>query len=123
MEKEIDEYIARIKKTIADSKAAVESVDLRIQETDRFLASQGLTREQVRQMTFSPEQIELVNAELKRRGMAALPDVEGDFDRATAELRELRSSGGVSPDPASGDADEVEARQRKFGNFMREFRL
>ena len=47
---ELDAYLAKIRKTIADSRALVAKAELRFAETDRFLESQGLTREQVQAM-------------------------------------------------------------------------
>ena len=44
---ELDEYLAGIRKTIAEGEALVEAAQLRMAETDRFLATQGLSREQV----------------------------------------------------------------------------
>ena len=43
-DRDIEAYLARIRKTIADSNAMVSQVELRIAETDRLLAEQGLTR-------------------------------------------------------------------------------
>ena len=65
-------YLARIRKTIAESERLVESARLRVAETDRMLEKQGLTREQVMNFRFSPEQREAVNRELVRQGMAPI---------------------------------------------------
>ena len=54
-ERDIDAYLARIRKTIADSNALVSQAELRIAETDRLLSEQGLTREQVMAFRFSGE--------------------------------------------------------------------
>ena len=66
---DLDEYLARIRKTIAESEALVSQTELRMRETDRLLESQGLTREQVLAMRFTREQKLAVNEELKRRGL------------------------------------------------------
>ena len=118
-QEEIKEYLAKIRKTIADSEAVVAQADLRIAETDRLLASQGLTREQVLNFEITREQKLAVNEELQRRG---LPPIEEDetafsFDAATAELR-----GQAGGEPAPED-DELAARQRKFGTFMQQYRI
>lgn len=122
-QQEIREYLARVRKTIADSRALVEQVDLRIQETDRFLASQGLTREQVRNMRFTKEQRLLANAELKRRGLPLIEDddLDADFDAATAAVRAAQLE--LPPDPGESGRDMLAERQRKFGNFMQTYRI
>ena len=56
--KDVDAYLARIRKTIADSERIVSQAELRIAETDRFLEQQGLTREQVMAMRFTDAQLE-----------------------------------------------------------------
>ena len=116
---EVEEYLARIRKTIADSQAAVEAANLRIQETDRLLASQGLTREQVLNFKVTPEHRLAVNEELRRRGLPPLEedDAASDFDAATAELR------GQADAPAPAPDAELAERQRRFGNLMHEFRI
>ena len=115
--REIEETLARARKTVADSRDLMAQVNLRIQETDRLLAKQGLTREQVRNMRFTKEQRLLVNQELKRRGLPEIHDDGEDFDATTAAI----SASVLEPLQDSGDV--VSDRQRKFGNFMREFRL
>lgn len=114
---EIEATLARARKTVADSRGLMAQVQLRMQETDRLLAKQGLTREQVRAMHFTGEQRQLVNDELKRRGLQPIQDDEIDFDAMTAEVRASQLEMG------SDSEDVVLERQRKFGNFMREFRL
>lgn len=116
---EVEEYLARIRKTIADSQAVIDAANLRIQETDRLLESQGLTREQVLDFKVTPEHRLAVNEELRRRGLPPLEDDESasSFDAATAELRGTGGEPFVSPD------DELAERQRRFGNLMHEFRL
>jgi len=114
---EIEETLARARKTVADSRELMAQVNLRMQETDRLLAKQGLTREQVRGFKFTAEQRQLVNDELKRRGLPPVQDDAVDFDAMTAEVR-------ASQIELGSDSDDVVAeRQRKFGNFMREIRL
>lgn len=115
---EVEEYLARIRKTIADSQSVIEAANLRIQETDRLLESQGLTREQVLNFKVTPEHRLAVNEELRRRGLPPLEEEEAssNFDAATAELRGGTEES-VSPD------EELANRQRRFGNLMHEFRI
>ena len=115
-QQEIETTLAKARQTVAESKKLIEQVNLRIRETDRFLAQQGLTREQVRNMRFTPEQRLAANEELRRLG---LPPIEGDgtdFDAATAEIRAALESG-------EGGGDVVDERRRKFGTFMQGVRL
>ena len=118
-QEEVKEYLAGIRKTIADSNALIEQAELRIAETDRMLASQGLTREQVLGFKISREQMLVVNEELRRRGLPPMEDDEAAFDfrAATAQLR-------AAEDPIEPpQGDELAERQRKFGTFMQEYRL
>ena len=126
-ENDIEAYLAGIRKTIADSNALVAQAELRIQETDRMLAQQGLTREQVLAMQFTDDQVRAANEELKRRGMAPLDD------DAIAMLTQPSSSTDTPPFPHSSTppfphADvssdgELENRQRKFGMMMKPFQI
>ena len=115
---DVQAYLARIRKTIADSENLVSQARLRIAETDRMLESQGLTREQVMEMHFSAAQMEAVNAELKRRGMDPLEELP--------ETERFEPDYG-SPTPAAGDVAasnaELENRQRKFGMMMKPFQI
>ncbi len=79
-DQQLDEYLARIRKTIAESEALVEQAELRMHETDRLLESQGLTREQVMALRFTKEQKLAVNEELKRRGLPPLEDDGAEVD-------------------------------------------
>jgi len=116
---EVQEYLAKVRKTVADSRAMVEQARLRIQETDRLLEKQGLTREKLRDMKITREHVLLVNEELTRRGLPPIEtdDASFDFNAATRELRAAEAP--VEP-PVD---DELAERQRKFGAFMQEYRL
>ncbi len=113
---DIEATLARARKTVADSRELMAQVNLRIQETDRLLAKQGLTREQVRSFRFTSEQRQLVNDELKRRGLPPVQEDEEkvDFDAMTAEVRASQLEMGADSE------DGGPQRQRKLGNFMRE---
>lgn len=113
---EIEELLARTRKNVAESRELVSQVELRIAETDRFLAQHGLTREQVLNFRFSAEQKLAVNEELKRMGLPPIEDDEPayDFDAATAELRES---------PKESETDLVAERRGKFNMFMHDIRL
>ena len=115
-ELEMDAYLAKIRKTIADSKSLVAQAELRVAETDRFLAGQGLTRAQVMAMSFTDSQREAVNRELARLGMEplAFDDVE-----PAAEAEEAPSAVRVSADEGS----ELENRRMKFSMMMKPFRI
>ena len=112
-------YLARIRKTIADSQNLVSQVKLRMAETDRMLEQQGLTREQVMAMRFSEAQEEAVNAELKRRGLDPLEKWESDGLTEQEEFAVGRSPSDVEVSP---DAELAE-RQKKFGMMMKPFQI
>ena len=113
---EVESYLAMIRKTIADSERLVSQAELRIAETDRLLAQQGLTREQVLAMDVSSSQIDAANAELRRRGLPELDD--GGWD-SVADLGGAPAAHAMQ----EGTADEVDARREKFGMMMKPFRI
>ena len=121
-DRNIEAYLAGIRKTISDSEALVSQAELRIQETDRMLAQQGLTREQVLAMQFSEEQVRAANEELKRRGMAPL-------DSETVAMLTQPPSVPAAPPaphftaPSTASSDDLAYRQRKFGMMMKPFQI
>ena len=122
-DKDLDEYLARIRKTIAESEALVAQTELRMRETDRLLESQGLTREQVLSLRFSNEQKLAVNEELKRRG---LPPIDDFGDDAPPPDAGVDAPGGVpaAPNFAAHDSQgDLENRQKKFGMMMKPFSI
>lgn len=119
---EIQEYLAKIRKTVAESEAMAQQVELRIQETDRLLASQGLTREQVLGFQFTDEQRELVNRELERRGLGRLDfSTHEGFDDLTDAMR-MKSDDMVAEESWQRH-DEVAERADRFRMMMKEFRV
>ena len=119
LKRETEAYLARIRRTISESEALVAQAELRRAETDRMLASQGLTRKQVEALTFTPEQLGAVNEELRRRGM---PQREGEWLHTTADS----TDGGQAAEPNFEVADsqgDLENRRRKFNTMMQNFRL
>lgn len=73
---EVTSYLEKIQKSISESEALVEQAERRIAETDELLARVGVTREELRRMRPTPEQIQVVNEELARRGIEPLEIVE-----------------------------------------------
>lgn len=120
---DVQKHLDMIRKTIADSKAMVEKVELRIQETDRLLASQGLTREQVMGFQFTDEQRELVNRELVRRGLAPLSFSSPEsFDQKTDLLRNVDDA--APPEAAQGSpAVDLDERASRFRMMMNPYRV
>lgn len=121
--RDIEAYLARIRKTIAESDALVSQAELRIAETDRLLADQGLTREQVMAFQFTGEQKLVVNEELKRRGLPPIEDdeLDGLADGLPGDPTVGRP---VLPNFEAGDAQgDLENRQKKFGMMMKPFQL
>ena len=118
-EQEAQAYLAKIRRTINESEALISQMELRRAETDRMLASQGLSREQVQSMVFTPEQLAAVNDELRRRGLAPL-------DESWNEVSDLPTGGGQAAEPNFEAPDlqgDLANRRRKFSNMMRDFRL
>ncbi len=117
-------YLARINRTVTESKALLSQFELRMAETDRMLESQGLTREQVEAMQFSEEQIAAVNEELKRRGMAPM-DFGSVRNKSSIEDRRLPGEGrAAEPNLDAGDSKEdMENRRRKFNVMMSNLKL
>jgi len=120
---DIEAYLARIRKTIEASQALVSQTELRIAETDRMLAEQGLTRKQVMGFQFTSEQKLKVNEELKRRGLPPIEDDEPD-DMAYTHTDDLASGRPAMPNFESGDVHgDLENRQKKFSMMMKPFQL
>jgi len=128
---EVQEYLAKIKRTVAESEAMIEAVQLRIAETDRLLAANGLSREALAQWRPPAGQQRLaINEVLRKNGLPPLEEDEcaADFDAATEQLRAERREGAASRQDAAGDGasgtdDATAERQRKFRNFMRDYRI
>ena len=121
-QQEIEAYLAGIRKTISDSNALVSQAELRLAETDRLLASQGLTREQVLAMQFSDEQVRAANEELKRRGLPPLEDDGAEVD----DDPDAPIPVGIpaAPNFAAGDSQgDLANRQKKFGMMMKPFSI
>ena len=121
-DKDVQAYLARIRKTIADSKNLVSQVELRIAETDRMLERQGLTREQVMAMQFSDAQMDAVNEELKRRGLDPLEKWTMNDRAVPDEEPSIKANASYAGETATSDA-ELENRQRKFGMMMKPFQI
>jgi len=121
MDEDIRAYLAKIRKTVSESKALLDQVELRRAETDRLLESQGLTRSQVEAMQFTPEQIAAVNAELRRRGM---PPLEEDVPSANGSSKEVLTGKADESNFDSGDVKEdLDNRRRKLNAMKNQFRL
>ena len=117
-DRDVQAYLARIRKTIAESENLVSQAELRIAETDRMLESQGLTREQVMQMRFSDAQLDAVNEELKRRGLDPLEK----WAMNDSEAPDVPHVTGLASEDFAPDAELAE-RQRKFGMMMKPFQI
>lgn len=129
-QEEINEYLAKIRRTVSESEALLAAVQLRFEETDRLLAANGLTREQILEWHPTKEQRLALNEELRKQGLPPLEENEDfvDFDSATAQVRAEKPPVEEPPvEENSGDGasqgSEIEMRQKKFNNFMQELRL
>ena len=129
---ETEAYLAKIRKTVRESKNLVESVKLRMAETDRMLENSGTTREEVMKFSFSESQKVAVNEELERMGLERLDeagDVRDEYGErslgAGAEdenARLVASEAGANFTAGDGDGS-VENRKRKFNVMMQQFRM
>lgn len=90
---DVQAYLKKIRQSIAASESVVQQAEARLQETDRLLESQGLTREQVLAMQFTDEQIAAANAELARRGLRTLDAAEARTEAHHAPLTAEEKSG------------------------------
>ena len=129
---ETEAYLAKIRKTVRESKNLVESVKLRMAETDRMLENSGTTREEVMKFSFSSSQKEAVNAQLERMGFEKLDD-DGDIrseygerslgpGAADENMRPPACEAGANFTVGDGDGS-VENRKRKFNVMMQQFRM
>jgi hypothetical protein len=128
---ETEAYLAKIRKTVRDSKNLVESAKLRMVETDRMLESAGTTREEVMKFSFSSSQKEAVNEQLERMGFEKLDDgdIRGECGErslgpgaADENMRPPACEAGANFTAGDGDGS-VENRKRKFNVMMQQFRM
>ena len=124
---DVEAYLARIRRTIAESSRLVEQADLRIRETDRLLESQGLTREQVMGMRFTGAQLEAVNRELARQGLEPLEEEEifqyENVANSNVANDQLEIGTGNIGNTGNIHNAELAERQRKFGMMMKPFQV
>lgn len=131
---ETEAYLAKIRKTVAASKNLVETVKLRIAETDRMLEREGMTREAVMKLSFTAAQKEAVNTELERMGYERLADAEENdireeygvrFPGEGAEEENVRPAASeAGANFTAGDAEgSAENRKRRFNVMMQRFRM
>lgn len=106
---ELEAYLRRIRKSIADGEELVRQADRRLAETDRLLASQGYTREQVLAMKFTDEQLAAANAEFERRGFPKIT-----FDEPSSGTPES-----LSPAAPAATAAETESDDGYRGRMLR----
>ena len=128
---ETEAYLAKIRKTVRESKNLVESAKLRMVETDRMLESAGTTREEVMKFSFTDDQKEAVNAQLERMGHERLDDgdIRGEYGErslgpgaADENMRPHACEAGANFTAGDGDGS-VENRKRKFNVMMQQFRM
>ena len=114
---EVEDYLVKIRKTISESEALVEQAERRIAETDEILERVGITREQLRKMRPTSEQLQLVNEELKRLGLEQVEPLDDPYP----ELAKVGETDPAAEFQAGEDA--LENRKRKFSSMMQGIRL
>ena len=128
---ETEAYLAKIRKTVSESKSLVESAKLRMVATDRMLEGAGTTREEVMTFLFTAAQKEAVNAQLERMGFEKLDDgdIRGEYGErslgsgtADENMRPPACTAGANFTAGDGDGT-VENRKRKFNVMMQQFRM
>lgn len=108
MEKEdVEACLLKVRKSISESEALVEQAERRIAETDELLSRVGVTRDELRRMRPTPEQMQLVNEELARLGIEPLETVEEE----------------VPHEEVAAGEEGLEHRKRQFGEMMNGVRL
>lgn len=117
---ELDQYLAKIRKTVSESEAMIEQVERRVAQTDELIAQSGFTREQLRKIRPTEEQMAEVNEELKRRGFDPVELIEPED--LYPELGHAAEPNFNSPEFISAD-EELENRKRKFNTMMQSYRL
>ena len=126
LDDETKAFLARIRRTITASNELISQAELRRAETDRMLEAQGLTREQVEAMRFTPEQLKAVNDELARRGLSPIEEEQVLTGEAKPQA-DSRLAGEGRPAKQNFDAgdakEDLENRRRKFNVMMNDFRL
>lgn len=117
---EVESYLSRIRETVRKSELLMEQAELRCRETDRLLASQGLTREDAEHLLDGVELPEGLRERIE--GELAALDSEAEEERRLAlarlkeEERERESGEAAASRPPSGGA-------RRFGPLMQPYRL
>ena len=117
---EIEQFLAKVRKTVSESQAMVEQVGRRVAQTDELLAQEGLTREQLMKIRPTEEQMAVVNEELVRRGFEPfepLPEEDTYPELGRAAEPNFRSAEFVTGE------EELENRKRKFNTMMQAYRL
>lgn len=117
---EVESYLSRIRETVRKSELLMEQAELRCRETDRLLASQGLTREDAEHLLDGVELPEGLRERIE--GELAALDSEAEEERRLAlarlkeEERDRESGEAAASRPPSGGA-------RRFGPLMQPYRL
>ena len=125
LDSETKAYLAKIQRTIAASNELISQAEMRRAETYRMLADQGLTREQVEALRFTPEQLKAANAELARRGLPPIEEEQVLAGDARADADARLTGAGRAADPNFNPEDskeDLENRKRKFNVMMSDLR-
>lgn len=112
---DIQAYLAKIRETVKQSEALIETAELRMAETDRFLAERGVTRDDVKKLldkySLTPEQRKEIDAQLEQWEAEIKADVEN-----------IRKEYAENPDSFNSDGN-FERRTQKLQALKQQFRL
>lgn len=122
-QEDINAYLARIRKTIEASKSLVAQAELRMAETDRLLESQGLTREQVKAWSFTPDQLQAANRELERQGAEPFLETITAADAAASSAADAWDASYDTPSSSFAPDEEIDNRRKKFLMMMKPFHI
>ena len=112
---DVKTYLAKIRETVKKSEALIETAELRMAETDRYLAQHGLTRDEVKKLLdkhhLTPEQQKEIDEYLAQCDA----EVKAEVEAARAEYEK-------NPEGYNSDGD-LGQRSKKLEALRHQFRL
>ena len=119
---EVDQCLAKVRKTVSESEALIDQVERRIAQSDELFEQCGVSREQLMKIRPTDEQMAAVNEELVRRGFEPFEPLDFQPEDRYPELGQAAEPNFHTAEFVSGD-EELENRKRKFNTMMQGWRL